>query len=191
MCDSVQSVMKNLLTCLILLTMICAVDAQSRLIDRSGTISFFSSTPVEDIEGINKQALAALDTKTGSVAVSMLMKGFHFKKTLMEEHFNENYIESDKYPKATLKGKIENYDAIAFLTGNNASFTVIGDITMHGITKTVEVPITLEKKGANLIITSEFRLTIADFDIDIPKIMINKIAREVIINVSFNFKTGE
>ena len=81
---------------------------QERFFTKTGSISFFSKTPLEDIEAHNRSVTCVLDSKTGNVQFAVLMKGFEFKKALMQEHFNEDYIESDKYPKAEFKGQIVN-----------------------------------------------------------------------------------
>lgn len=152
-------------------------NAQDRFITRQGFISFYSHTPVEDIEAVNNQVLSIVDLNSGAVAVSLLMKSFQFEKALMQEHFNENYIESDKYPKANFEGKITNLSDI--LSGDNGVAMIAGDLTIHGITR----PITMEGK---LDITEEsvrfegsFMVTVADYDIKIPSIVARNIAKEV------------
>lgn len=152
-------------------------NAQDRFITRQGFISFYSHTPVEDIEAVNNQVLSIVDLNSGAVAVSLLMKSFQFEKALMQEHFNENYIESDKYPKANFEGKITNLSDI--LSGDNGVAMIAGDLTIHGITR----PITMEGK---LDITEEsvrfegsFMVTVADYDIKIPSIVARNIAKEI------------
>src|SRR5690554_480360 len=169
--------MHYLYLCVSLLILPLITEAQDRFITRQGFISFYSHTPVEDIEAVNNQVLSIVDLNSGAVAVSLLMKSFQFEKALMQEHFNENYIESDKYPKANFEGKITNLSDI--LSGDNGVAMIAGDLTIHGITR----PITMEGK---LDITEEsvrfegsFMVTVADYDIKIPSIVARNIAKEV------------
>src|ERR1039458_3627063 len=103
----------------------------------TGHVWFYSHTPMEDIEGHNYQVGANLNSSTGDMAFSMLIKGFEFRRALMQEHFNENYMESDKYPKSTFKGKISNFSSINFDKNGTYKATVTGDLMMHGITKDI------------------------------------------------------
>src|SRR5688500_12626839 len=115
------------------------VSAQTKFIDRNGKASFFSSAPMEDIEAHNSQVVSILDMERGEIAVSMLMRSFNFKKALMEEHFNENYVESNRFPKASFKGKITNLDDIDFSKNGTYTLDVAGEITLHGVTKPLAV----------------------------------------------------
>ncbi|MDB4286345.1 YceI family protein, partial [bacterium] len=112
------------------------VDAQ-KYITRNGTVSFFSTTPIEDIKGTNNQVTSLLDTQGGGIVFMALMKGFQFDKALMQEHFNEKYVESEKYPKAQFKGSIENFEEIDFTKDGTYDITVSGPLTLHGETNVV------------------------------------------------------
>ncbi|MEQ6118644.1 YceI family protein [Reichenbachiella sp. MALMAid0571] len=158
-----------------------------RLIDRSGEVTFFSEAPVENIEAVNKQALCAMDLSNGNIAASMLMKSFRFKKALMEEHFNENYVESGKFPKSTFKGSIENFDATEFQEKGAFTKTAKGEITIHGITQPLETEVSFRVDADLISAETKFMLLIADFDIKIPLAVVNNIAEEIKINVSFQF----
>lgn len=151
--------------------------SQERYITRQGFISFYSHTPVEDIEAVNNQVLSIVDLSNGAVAVSLLMKSFQFEKALMQEHFNENYIESDKYPKANFQGKIENLQDI--LAGDNGVALVSGELTIHGITKPITMEGKLDISDKSVNFEGKFKLIVADFDIKIPSIVARNIAREV------------
>lgn len=161
--------------------------AAQRLIDRSGTATFFSEAPLENIEAKNNQALAAIDLKTGDVAVSMLMKGFRFEKALMEEHFNENYVESDKFPKATFRGRLLDYDPVIFKTPEKFSYPVEGELTIHGVTRRLFTKADITVTPRNIVVMVHFKLKVEDFDIQIPMAVINNIAKEVEVNAVFNF----
>ncbi len=153
------------------------LQSQDRYLTRQGYISFFSTTPVEDIKAVNHQVLSVIDLTTGEVAVSLLMKSFQFEKALMQEHFNENYIESDKYPKSTFNGKIMNLNDI--LNGDNGIAVVKGDLTIHGITHQVTIEGKLDISNGVVHFEGTFPVIVADYDIKIPSIVARNIAREV------------
>ena len=111
-----------------------------QLMTRNGYIGFFSKTPLEDIRAESNQAIAALDLSKQSLAFAVLVKGFLFKKELMQEHFNENYMESTKYPKATFQGSITDLNKVNFKNSGSYQVNVSGDLTMHGVTNKVTFP---------------------------------------------------
>jgi len=104
---------------------------------KNGYIGLFSHTPLEDIKADNNQVASVLDASTGEIVFQVLLKSFHFQKTLMEEHFNENYVESDKFPKSTFSGRITNLSAIDFSKNGVYDVNVDGDLMIHGVTKKV------------------------------------------------------
>ena len=158
--------------------------AQSKYLTKTGNISFEASVPsFEEVVAENNSVTAIINTENGEIAALALINGFRFKNALMEEHFNENYAESNKYPKANFQGKIENFSSDNF-TGN---FEITGDLTFHGLTKTIEdIPVTINKTGDKITINGKFKVIASDFNIDIPKIVRNKIAEDV--EVTFNFE---
>lgn len=159
--------------------------AQEKMLTKEGFISFFSHTPVEDIKAENKQVLSIVDTETGKIAVSLLMKSFRFKKSLMQEHFNENYIESDSYPKATFKGAIRDWNS---LDANTKEVVIDGVVRIRKIDKAVQVKASIQKQADGLLLQGQFRLKVADFDIKIPAIVINNIAKTVRVNFILQHK---
>src|SRR3954470_7402676 len=121
---------------------------------RTAYIGFFSKTPAEDIKAINNQVYAAIDADKKNLAFSALIKSFTFTKELMQEHFNENYVESDKYPKASFTG---TYSGDLPLDKDGVyKATVKGDITLHNVTRPIETPATLEVKGGRILGQAEF-----------------------------------
>lgn len=171
----------SLLVCFLLLT---NLKAQDRYLTKQGTISFFSRSPIEDIEAINNQVLSIVDLETGDVAISVLMKSFMFEKALMQEHFNENYVESDTFPKAKFRGKI--FDAKNL--ENKSKVSIQGDLTIHGITKQVKVEANVEVNKDNVILHGEFTVLVADYEIKIPSIVKNNIAKTIKITFTLNHK---
>lgn len=158
------------------------VFGQNQQISRQGQVSFFSYTSVENIEATNNQALTILDVDKKQIAVSMLMRAFVFKKDLMYEHFNESYIESDLYPKATFEGDILDFDK----NQTNQTKIIKGTLTIHGVAKPISIKTNITKEGTNFILNGEFSASVKDFNIKIPPILISNIAK--IITVKFNFQ---
>lgn len=177
-----KKISKYLLIILISLTSISTVDAQ-KYFTRDGYISFFSSTSVEDIKAINSKVSCVLDSESGAIELAALMKAFEFKKALMEEHFNENYVESATYPKAAFKGKIEKIEDIDFTANGVHPVRVNGEMSIHGETNTVSAEGSLEVKDGNVIIKSEFYIVPEDYAIEIPGVVRDKIAKQLLITV--------
>ena len=162
-----------------------ALSGQIRLIDHEGEVTFFSDAPLEDIKATTKKAVAILDTSNGKVAIAIQMKSFTFAKALMQEHFNENYVESDKYPKAVFSGTItENID---YSEQGEKEVKVSGEMTLHGVTKPVEAIVHLNISKKKIDVRTVFNITVADYDIEIPSLVVTKIAEVVEVTATFTF----
>ena len=155
-----------------------------KYLTKTGRITFFSATPVEDIEARNEQVAAVLDASTGQLAFAVPIKAFVFKRTLMQEHFNENYLESDKYPKATFTGRLVGLEAAALATPGPHLVRVEGELTMHGVAHRLQVPATLELKDGQLLAAAQFGVDPADYGIEIPLLVRANIAKEVSVRVA-------
>ncbi len=164
------------------------VSAQKTFYTKSGYIGFFSTTPLENIEARNNQVVSFIKTDKGSLSFGLLVKSFKFKNALMEEHFNENYAESDKFPKAKFKGTITNLNEIDFDKDGVYNAEIHGKITFHGVSKEVNVKSTLTVNENKLKGKSTFYLKPSDFNIDIPSVVRAKIAKEITINVDIDYK---
>lgn len=176
--------MKYILSVLVCFLLITNLKAQDRHLTKQGTISFFSHSPAEDIEAVNNQVLSIVDLETGDVAISVLMKSFMFEKSLMQEHFNENYVESDKFPKAKFKGKILDFENLE----NKNKVSIQGDLTIHGITKEVKVDANVEIDKDSLVLNGVFTVLVADYEIKIPSVVKNNIAKTIEITFTLNHK---
>jgi len=155
---------------------------------KNGYVSFFSSTVMEDIKADNNQVISIMNTATGDMQFSLLNNAFHFKKALMEEHFNEDYIESAKYPKSTFKGIISNLENMNFGKDGVYNVTVSGSLSIHGVTKAVSVPGKLTVKAGNISATSSFKIKPKDYNIKIPAGVKNNIAETVELTVNCNYE---
>ena len=174
--------MKYLLTAL--LTGITALGfAQSKFFTRNGTVTFFSSAPLEDITAKNYSTIAVLDTETGNIEFSALMKSFEFKKALMQEHFNENYVESDKFPKAVFVGSVRNLSNVDFNKDGEYDTEVSGEMTIHGISQRLTAAGQIIKRGERISLQSKFILKPEDYEIKIPDLVRDKIAQEIEVTV--------
>lgn len=153
--------------------------AQGKFYTKTGKISFFSTTSVENIEAINKSVVALLDTKSGDLQFAVLMKGFEFKKALMQEHFNKDYVESDKFPKGEFKGQISNNSEINYSANGNYPAKAKGKLTIHGITKDIETTGTITVKDGKVMLNAVFNVLIADYNITVPKLYRDNISKSI------------
>ncbi|WP_178991036.1 YceI family protein [Winogradskyella schleiferi] len=178
--------MRQIIGLLLLLTGTIAT-SQNRYLTKTGELSFEASVPsFEEVAAKNESVTAILNTENGEFAALALVKAFRFKNALMEEHFNENYAESDSYPKAIFKGKINDFE-LSNLSETESEMTIDGSLTFHGVTKVLNsLPIILKIEEDNIIISGSFKVMVSDFEIEIPKIVKNKLSEEVAI--VFNFK---
>lgn len=162
--------------------------AQEKFFTKTGKIEFDATAPnsPEQVEAIHKNIVAVLDTKTGNFQFSVLMTGFEFQRALMQEHFNENYVESTKYPKAEFKGSIADNPSVTYTKDGVYNVTVKGNLTMHGVTKAVEVPGKLEVKSGKIIANATFNAILSEYQVNIPQLVADKVAKsaKIIVNCS-------
>jgi hypothetical protein len=161
-------------------------DAQ-KYITRDGYISFFSSTPLEDIKADNNQVASVLDISNGDIVFQVLISSFRFEKTLMQQHFNESYLESDKFPRSTFTGKITNISSIDFKKNGTYDVTVEGDLTMRDVTRKVSARGTIEVASGSLIAESKFNISPEDYGVKIPAVVRNKIATIIEVTVRMRY----
>jgi hypothetical protein len=173
---------------IILLTLLLLVNITfaQRLLTRSGEIKFDASMPnLVEIVGKSNTVSAILDLATGQFATSVIIKSIRFKVPLMEEHFNENYMESSKYANSTFKGKIAGFDSNR-LTATKIAYDVEGDLTIHGVTKKVKTKIILTSNGSKVGATGNFLVHAQDYDIEIPSLVKEKFAEQIKVSFSFD-----
>ena len=169
---------------IVLLVLIAGFQVQAqRYLTKNGKITFSSDTPFEKIEAKNDQVNAALDIASGDIVFKVLMKSFEFDRALMQEHFNENYVESDKFPNALFKGKINNIKSISLSKEGSYEVEIEGDMTIHGISKHIKAKGTLENKDNKITGKSKFQIKVEDYGIKVPKAVIEKIANNIEIQV--------
>ncbi|WP_313804673.1 YceI family protein [Flavobacterium sp.] len=180
--------MKPLLLLLLGVTLTLPSFSQTKKSTKTGEIYFEASVPsFEEVAARNKSTTAILNTETGEIAALTLIKGFRFKIALMEEHFNENYMESSEYPKATFKGRVSNFN-LSELDANFKDFIIKGSLQIHGKTKEMNIPAKLKKTAEGIILNSNFSVNSEDFDIRIPRVVSNKVAKKVNITMDFLLK---
>ena len=178
--------MRNIVVLIALLLSTTFASAQ-KYIAKTGHIWFFSHTPMEDIEAHNRQVVSILDATTGDIAFNMLIKSFEFKRALMQEHFNEEYMESDKLPKASFKGKIQDLSKVDFKKDGTYTVDIAGDMTLHGVTKPFSTSAKIDIKGGVISAKSNFQLVPKDWDIKIPSLVENKIAKQMDTTVELTY----
>jgi polyisoprenoid-binding protein YceI len=158
-----------------------------KLISKTGQIRIYSHTPMEDVDATNKQVASILDPSTGTMQFSLLVKSFSFIRALMEEHFNENYMESTKFPKSTFTGKINNLASIDFKKDGTYPTEVSGDLTIHGVTKPVTSKGNIQVSQGIVSAKSKFNVDPKDYNIVIPDLVKEKIAKEIEITVDVTY----
>ncbi|TAJ47337.1 MAG: YceI family protein [Chitinophagaceae bacterium] len=164
---------------------ICQVKGQ-KVYTKNGKVTFYSKAPLENIDAVNKSATAILFTKTGAIQVSVSIKGFEFEKALMQEHFNENYLESDKYPRAVFSGNVQQNEKINYSNDGMYMVTVKGSLMIHNVSRDIEA------QGKIIIVNSiprliaEFNVSLEVYNITIPALVANKISKTVKIAVDCN-----
>ena len=164
-----------------------AARAQGKYMTRGGHVSFFSASIMEDIEARNDKVAAVFDVATGQIAFSVPVHEFQFKRTLMQEHFNENYLESDKYPKATFTGQLLNAALVLKqLPSASQNVEAEGNLTLHGVTHKVIVTGTLQLRDGQLVVFAYFNLAPADYAIDVPLLVREHIAKSVSVRVNLS-----
>ncbi|MCS6823522.1 MAG: YceI family protein [Cytophagaceae bacterium] len=162
--------------------------AQSIYMTRTGRISFHSDAPLQKIEAVTNSAISVLNIENGVVQTTVQINTFEFDKPLMQSHFNENYMESDKYPKSTFKGRIVNAKSIDWTKAGSQKIEIEGELTMHGITRNMTAQGTIEKKDSQLLAIVTFEVKLKDYEIKIPSLVGNKIAEivEVRLNMTYD-----
>ena len=166
-------------TLLILFFTAFSILAQDKYKTTTAIVNFEASVPLfEEVKAVNKLGTIMLDPKTSALVCVLVMRDFDFKMDLMEEHFNDNYIESDRYPKAVFKGKVAKFD-LKDVNEVEKEYQIAGKLYLHGKSKEIIVNSFIKKVKGGIEIVAGFPLTIADFDIEIPYVIANKIAKTV------------
>lgn len=161
---------------------------ENKIIARQGQVSFFSYTSVENIKAKNNQVLSIIDMDDSKIAVSMLMNAFVFEKALMREHFNESYIESDIYPKASFEGEIIDFDRT--VEGEQTKM-IKGIFSMHGVSKELEIKTKIERINGSYVLTGTFEAYVKDYEIKIPPLLAGNIAKMISVDFRFEFEPYE
>jgi polyisoprenoid-binding protein YceI len=181
--------MRKIFFVLTILGMVQLLSAQ-KLISKNGHIWFYSYTPLEEIEAHNQQVVSILDPVAGTLQFNLLIKSFEFKRALMQEHFNEEYMESDTYPKASFNGMFTNTDKIDFMKDGAYPVEVSGDMTIHGVAKKITVPGTISINGKLVMAKAKLTVDPQDYNILIPEIVRGKIAKVIEVNVDVSYQSN-
>lgn len=179
--------MKKLPLCIILILVMGTCFGQ-RFLTKTGHITFTSDTPFEKIEASNNQVNCALDLATGDIIFKILIRSFEFDKALMQEHFNENYLLSYKFPNATFRGKISNFKELKLDFPNKQNLNIKGIIKIKGVEKSLQSMAQFKITDNGILAKATFILKPQDFDIKIPRAVFEKIAKEVVIQIEILLK---
>ena len=176
-------IMKKTIAILMVLVS-CQVAFAQTYFTRTGTTDFKASVEAfEPVEATNNSTTAILKTQTGDIAAQLFINAFKFRVALMQEHFNENYMDSDKYPKAVFKGNLKDFDFSSF--SGEQEYDLSGTLTVRGVKKEISSKATLKKVGDKVQMTTNFTVEPQDFDIKIPSIVRKKIADKINVSISY------
>jgi polyisoprenoid-binding protein YceI len=159
---------------------------QDTYVSKNAKITLFSTAPVEDIEATSTHGTSVFNAGTGELAFSVQIRSFVFPKSLMQDHFNSEYMESDKFPAATFKGKIN--EKVDVTKDGTTKVTAVGDLTVHGVTKPRTIPGTVTVKGGVVTMTAEFMVKCADHNITIPTMVFHNIAESIKMTVAAGYE---
>lgn len=183
--------MKNLKLALLTLLFVAPVllPAQ-RIFTKAASVSFdaTSKSSPERIDAKTSTGTVVIDAATGAVEAAVLMKSFQFEKALMQEHFNENYVESSTYPKATFKGKISDTSKVNFKQDGTYNVNVSGNMTLHGVTKPLNAPAIITVNGSKINAQTTFTVTLGDYNISIPSLVADKVAKTAKVSFGGNLE---
>ena len=180
--------MKNFITIFVIMAGFAGNLAAQKYFTKTGNISFHSDTPMEKIEAVTNSATSVFDIESGKIQWAMLVKSFSFEKALMEEHFNENYMESTKFPKAKFTGSIDNPGSLNLAKDGKYNVTVSGNLEIHGISKPVTSTAEFVAKGGKITANSSIKILVADYGIAIPSLVKDKIAKEIDIKIQATYE---
>lgn len=178
--------MRNLLFLALLLIFALNLQSQQTYLTREGKITFNASTPLEDIRAENQQVNAIWIPEEGALALLLLIEDFSFRSALMQEHFNENYMESERFPKATFQGTLSPMTLLS--QSLPYSGTVEGELTIHGVSRRVSSQISLSQTSDGVRLETTFKVRPEDHKIEVPRLMFKKIAQEVEVDVTLLLK---
>lgn len=177
--------MKN--NIILLLLFASQISFAQKVVSIKSTTKFYSSATLEDITATTKKGKSVIDLSNGNIAFSIPIKSFEFDKSLMQEHFNEKYMESEKYPKASFSGTIEKWK-----NGQSIEEALAkGKLTIHGVTKEISAKGSVKFEKGKLIITTKFNVRLEDYDVEVPSLMFQKIAEVVEVTINYEYNTDE
>ena len=158
-----------------------------KYITKEGNIEIFSKTPVFTIEGLDKKVASILNLENGDVVATTLVRSFKFHEALVEDHFNENYMNSEKFPKASFKGKIVNFKEVNVKKDGTYKVSIKGDLTIHGETKPVDAAGTIIVKDGKVTAKSQFNISLAAYKIHVEESYKDAIKDEIRLDINFSY----
>lgn len=169
------------------MVLVSQVGVAQKIISTKSTVTFFSSATLENITATTNKGKSVIDTLNGKIAFSIPIKSFQFDRSLMQEHFNEKYMESEKYPKASFTGTIEGWEK-----GKSMEHALAkGKLTIHGVTNEITASGSVKFINKKLIITAIFNVKLEDYGVEVPTLMFLKIAEEVEVTLTYEYPTNE
>ena len=179
--------MRNIILILGLLMLTINVISAQKYFTKTGEISFYSHTPMEDIEAISNSASTVFDLESGKIQWAVLVKSFEFEKALMQEHFNENYMESSTYPKASFKGEMEEFENLDLSKDGETVVNIKGTLTIHGVDQQIETNATFKVENGIISASSKLTVLVNDYNIEVPSLVSKNIAEQIEITINAEY----
>jgi polyisoprenoid-binding protein YceI len=179
---------KGIISILLLICVSFNLLSQAKYFTENGYARFFSEAPLENIEAATNELMAVIDFANGEILFLVRIKSFEFERNLMQRHFNEQFMESDKFPEARFSGKILNFNPIISFYNTPRTITVTGNLTIHGVTREITEQASLQYIQNQLVGETVFNVKVADYDIKIPRLLIRNIAEIVEVTIKVNLE---
>ncbi len=176
---------KHILSLLLLMSL---TGFSQKYVSSQSEVTFFSTSPIEDIEAKNTGGKSVFNLSTGDIVFAIPISSFRFDKSLMEEHFNEKYMESDKYPKSVFKGKVTGFD---IEKEGVQKVNVKGKVTIHGVEKPIDAEGEMSNNNGKIVINHSFKVALKDYKIKIPQLLWQNIAEVIDVKIIFTYKAYE
>ena len=179
--------MKRLILIIALIFYTSKIASQQLYTNIGETIFDGSKESFEPIKATNNNSVSIIDTDNGNIAALIYIKDFEFRLGLMQEHFNENYMYSSKFPKSTFEGVIQNFD-FEKLENNYNNFMIEGEIEIKGVKKNISTVASIKKTDDGIDLNTSFNIKLSDFKIKIPRLVFKKIDENVVVNLNYSYE---
>ena len=179
--------MKKLILIIALIFYTSKITCQQLYTNKGETVFDGSKESFEPIKAVNNNSVSLIDMNNGRIAALIYIKDFEFRLGLMQEHFNENYMYSSKFPKSTFEGVIQNFNYDK-LENNYTNFIIEGEIEIKGVKKNISTVAIIKKTDEGIDLNTNFKIKLSDYDIKIPRLVFKKIDENVKVSLNYSYE---